>query len=719
MSRFFASRVLRIALCTAGALLTVHAASVVFLLLPSLHTLDGRARAGLVAITGHMAFFQAGVAAAVAATGFWVGLGVAVGLFLVGLTPSVLSGTLGALTVLAVWFLREIAHRPALFEDLLWRRGGFWARLEVVLAERVGVRAFDVLGASVAVGLGLMILVRHHRVAVRRVGVLGAAAAGVVLLLAWRLQGHGHRAPALVVLAADSLRADHLSGLGYSRPTTPNLDRLLAHGARSTELFVPIASTTASWTTYLTGLYPHGHGVRDLFPRADETLPRTATLPQLLERAGYETAVVSDYAGESFDRVRFGFGRGDVPPATSLEIFADREALQRMPLALAYFTGGALGQRLFPVGRYLPVNADPAVLTESVFRALDTLEASGKPFALVAFYSVTHLPFAPPMPDAALYSDPGYAGKSRYAYEMQQLTDLSRLGARPPESEQAQVRALYDGAVHAFDRELGRVLARLDADGVTERTVVVLGDHGENLFDPGATTEHGKWFAGGSMANRTVFLVDGPMAGSLHSEMASGVDVMPTLLDLAHVPAPSGLEGQSLVRPGSLDAASSLSLGSHPVEGGAGVGTTGAAGLPARSGGDSKDRPLFGETTLWLAGQASAPAGTISYPPVMDLLEVEPGSHALVLKRRYLDATVTAKLRTVREGRWQLVYTPTPEGKKLALYDLENDPWLLKDVSSAEGPRTRDLYGRLRGWMEQDPIRWLDAKEHVVRRVEQ
>src|SRR5205823_4708976 len=101
--------------------------------------------------------------------------------------------------------------------------------------------------------------------------------------------------------------------------------------------------------------YPHHHGVRDLFPREEQTHLHLPTLPQLLRQAGYSSGVVSDYAGESFNRMELGFDRVDAPPATSLEVFADREALQRLPIPLALFSGG-WGQRVFPVARYLPVN---------------------------------------------------------------------------------------------------------------------------------------------------------------------------------------------------------------------------------------------------------------------------------------------------------------------------------------------------------------------------
>jgi arylsulfatase A-like enzyme len=488
----------------------------------------------------------------------------------------------------------------------------------------------------------------------------------------------------VIVLAADSLRPDHFSSEGYARQTTPNIDRLRKHAAWFADDFVPIASTTASWTSMLTGLYPQRHGVRDLFPRAENTRLHLPTLPGILHSQGYRTAVVSDYAGEMFKRISFDFDDVDTPPATSLEVFLDREIFQRLPLTVALFSG-PLGQRFFPVSQYLPVNADPSWLTTRVERELDRLEADGgDPFLLVAFYSVTHAPFAPPMPDATAFVDPQYAGRSRYSYDVQQLSDLPRASARPSVSEQEQVRGLYDGALRAFDREVGRLISRLDSDGITDRLIVVTGDHGENLFEPGTTTEHGKWFVGGEAANRTALLFQGSGVPVGRREvLASGVDFLPTILDLLRIPIPADLDGLPLFRD------------------------------------VSQERTVFAETALWLGGPATAPPQTIAYPPLLELLEVEPTTHAIALKERYVDITVTAKLRAARHGPWELVYTPTTDLPRWQLFNLQTDPFAEHDLEGTQPEISGSLHRPLLDWLSADRLRWLDARDRLIRRVEQ
>lgn len=667
-----------------AALLALAHAVTALVLLPRLDQTEAPARAALQGIRGHVLLFQAQLGLAMLAAGALAGLLAWAALSALRLSPRPLRVAGGAALLIAAAVARAVARRPALFEAFLWRKGGARAALQVALAERLGPRALD-LALLLALAALLLGAAAAQRAWLRRrwraLAALLILAAAVTL---WpRRKPHLQGTP-IIVLAADSLRPDHFSSEGYPRATTPVLDALRRRGTWVANELVPIASTTASWATLMTGVYPHGHGVRDLFPREEQTRLHLPLLPALLGARGWHSAVVSDYAGETFSRVQLGFETVDAPPATSIEVFADREAFQRLPLALALFSG-ALGRGLFPVADYLPVNADPAALTERVFSALDRLEDQGKPFLLVAFYSATHLPFAAPMPLGAAFTDPAYRGPSRYAYELQQVADVARAGDRPAPAEVEQVRALYDGALRSFDTEVGRVLARLDQDGLRDRVVVVTGDHGESLFEPGATTEHGKWFTGGVAANRTALLLEGkgvPAGAAIHG-LASGVDFMPTLLDLAQAPLPPGLDGLPLLR------------APPPPE-----------------------RVVFAESALWLGGKAGLPPGALSYPPILELLEVEEPSHAAVLKRSYLERTITARLRAAWQGNFELVYTPTAGEPRYQLFDLASDRYGERDLYAARPDVAEPLRRALLRWLAQDPLRWLDEDDRVVLRVE-
>ncbi|MBI3779517.1 MAG: sulfatase-like hydrolase/transferase, partial [candidate division NC10 bacterium] len=81
-----------------------------------------------------------------------------------------------------------------------------------------------------------------HRVALGAGGGLLAAglSSGVWLAAAGKTTSRARSPkPNIILLTADSLRADHVGAYGYPRATTPNLDRLAAEGVRFEYAFAP------------------------------------------------------------------------------------------------------------------------------------------------------------------------------------------------------------------------------------------------------------------------------------------------------------------------------------------------------------------------------------------------------------------------------------------------------------------------------------------------
>lgn len=113
-------------------------------------------------------------------------------------------------------------------------------------------------------------------------------------------------------------------------------------------------------------------------------------------------------------------------------------------------------------------------------------------------------------------------------------------------------RSDYDAEVAYADSAIGRLLDRLRAVGQLERTlIVVTADHGESLGEHGETT-HGLFAYDATIG--VPLIVNGPAIGPGAAGNAVGhADIMPTVLDLAAVPAPPGLEGLALARAPSPD----------------------------------------------------------------------------------------------------------------------------------------------------------------------
>ena len=92
--------------------------------------------------------------------------------------------------------------------------------------------------------------------------------------------------PHVVLISVDTLRADRLGSYGYSRDTSPNIDALLAAGARFPEARTVEPLTSPGLTSMLTALYPHEHGATRNGVRMREGLP---SVSKVLRRRGYRT----------------------------------------------------------------------------------------------------------------------------------------------------------------------------------------------------------------------------------------------------------------------------------------------------------------------------------------------------------------------------------------------------------------------------------------------
>ena len=116
----------------------------------------------------------------------------------------------------------------------------------------------------------------------------------------------------------------------------------------------------------------------------------------------------------------------------------------------------------------------------------------------------------------------------------------------PPPFHDAFADSPYDGEI-AFDDDLiGSVLDRLDQLGLRSTLVAVVGDHGESLGDHGEMT-HSMFVYESALRVPMVLWWPGHLpAGTRVTALARGIDLAPTILDLAAVPPLGAVQGRSL-----------------------------------------------------------------------------------------------------------------------------------------------------------------------------
>ncbi len=582
--------------------------------------------------------------------------------------------------------LHGMATSPQLYADGWYAEGGLLRTVQVVVT--------DVLGPTGVTALGFFVLAvylagpvaswKHWPRRLSRVmlprgkkSLAGTASAAVMLLaigLLVTLLGtsdlpavkvaHAGSAPGpmnVIILAADSLRADHLTP-----ELTPRLWELASRGARFDKAYVSLPRTFPSWVTLLTGRHPHHHGIRSMFPRWEERAKDFDALPARLASAGYESTVVSDYAGDIFGRVDLGWTTVDAPGFDFKQLIRQRALERQTPLLPVLHS--RLGRLMFPVLRELNDAADPEMVARDAIGAIR--HANGKPLFLTVFFSTAHFPYAAPAPFYSRYTDPAYRGRFKYHKPV-------GLGqeAPPDPADVAQIRGLYKGAVASIDAAAGQILDHLKSEGLEGKTVIIVtSDHGETLYEDAHGQGHGDHLFGDQGVHVPLIVVDPrKKAAPASAQIVRDVDLAPTLYALTGVTPPGDLDGRSLVP--ALD---------------------GTALPPALA---------YAETGLWFTEEIPGLSRSLrlAYPTIARLTEIDPAhGDEIVLQRAMRPLTVVAKHRMVRDERWKLVYAPTRLGVKFLLYDTERDPGETHDVSADQPAETARLRSDLFAWMVRD-----------------
>jgi arylsulfatase A-like enzyme/Tfp pilus assembly protein PilF len=310
---------------------------------------------------------------------------------------------------------------------------------------------------------------------------------GVSVWAIWSLSAGGFERQPLnvVIVTADTLRADKLACYGNTGIATPHLDGLAASGVLFEHATTVTPLTLPAHSSIFTGTYPMYHGVRDNGGYYLDTAQ--ITLAEILKEQGYSTgAFVAAFVLDS----RWGLDQG-----------FDR-----------YFDD-------FDLSKYEQVSLDSVQRRgdEVLDKALEWMDTvrSQRFFSWIHFYD-PHTPFDPPEPY-----------RSRYQ------------GVR---------WGLYDGEVAFVDDLVGRLTDWLDDKGLSDNTIVVfMGDHGESLGDH-REINHGFFIYDATIAVPLILKTPyRKLQGRRVDAQVRSIDVMPTLLDLLGFEAPEAVQGESLL----------------------------------------------------------------------------------------------------------------------------------------------------------------------------
>ena len=365
--------------------------------------------------------------------------------------------------------------------------------------------------------------------------------------------------------------------------STPNIDRIAADGVKFANSFVANSLSGPSRACMLTGKHSYTNGVTANTRRFDAS---QQTFPKLLQKAGYETAVVGKWHLVSeptgFDHWDILIGQGDY---YNPQFICNGKQVQRQGYATNITTDLAIGW-------------------------LDSIRNKEKPFCLLLHHKAPHRTWMPDTCDLELFSDAtfplpenfydNYEGREAAAaqemsieHDMTLIYDLKladkegeivtgkmldeagrRLYEKMDSAQKAAWDAHYDKVIADFkkqnptgealtewkyrqymrdylrvitsiDRNVGRVLDYLEEEGLDENTLVVytsdqgfyMGEHG--WFDKRFMYEE-------SFRTPLLMRMPGGFKGSA-DELVQNIDYAPTFLEVAGVEVPEDIQGRSLL----------------------------------------------------------------------------------------------------------------------------------------------------------------------------
>lgn len=374
------------------------------------------------------------------------------------------------------------------------------------------------------------------------------ALAGLLALAACGSDPRPDRAPNLVLVSIDTLRADHLSCYGYERETSPNIDALAAAGVRCERAYSPTSWTLPAHLSLLSGLAISVHGMCDerllevvARPGPPDELPLRGTfLAEVLSRRDYATAGFYTW---KYLEPQFGFGSGfDVWQREGHSIYSHPDYAARARRARTSGDAAALNA----LREEVPHLFDDQRPTsgEAMDSALAWIDGhADQPFFLFLHLFDVHDDYRPPGEYATRF-DPDYTG----TFDGRGISSRnSAFRADMPRRDFEHALALYDGEIAWVDEQIGRLLERLDALDLAEDTLVVLtSDHGEEFFEHGNKTHRTQLFRE-SVEVPLIFRWPGKLPeGHVVRGTTGIVDVAPTVYGLFGIDGPAALTGADL-----------------------------------------------------------------------------------------------------------------------------------------------------------------------------
>ncbi|MGB9960656.1 sulfatase [Halobacterium sp. MBLA0001] len=267
----------------------------------------------------------------------------------------------------------------------------------------------------------------------------------------------------IIILSVDALRADHLGCYGYSRDTSPNIDKLAKDNAQFINAYSASSHTREAVPSLLTGEYP------------DEAVSEsyhlnTTTIAEHLQDEGYQTG---GFHSNPYVSRAYGFNNGFD------KFYDDLHLAQNKLIALAQRALDKLRNRHY---------ARASEINKKSLDWLDSLD-SDQPFFLWNHYMDPHGPYEPIEEYRKQFHDESVSDRK--------AQKLYKQAIKNPESvtdkEQEKLLNLYDAEIQYTDNYIEKFFDKLEDRGlISESLIILTSDHGD-LFGEHGYYEHPRY----------------------------------------------------------------------------------------------------------------------------------------------------------------------------------------------------------------------------------
>lgn len=300
----------------------------------------------------------------------------------------------------------------------------------------------------------------------------------------------------VLIVTVDDMSCDSVGVYGCKlKDTSPHMDKLAAASMRFNHAYVQVGNCMPSRNVMFSGRYPHNNKVEGFYMVPNPGYP---VMADLMKGAGYFTGIRHKVAHST-----------PYSPYPAWDVILDTDA-DGKPAHLK----------------------NPRAYYATTKHGIALAKQAGKPFALNINIADPHKPF---------YNEPK-PGDPHVPSRVFTAEEVPVPGFLMDDRVVREELARYYSSVRRADDALGEVLRALKESGEDERTVIFfLSDHGMPL--PFAKTQ--LYFH----STRTPWMIRWPgvtQPGSVDDRhIVSGVDLLPTLLDIVGVQHPQGMDGRS------------------------------------------------------------------------------------------------------------------------------------------------------------------------------